>query len=456
MDTTPTTVRGAVHLYVPIHTKNYRGFRTKLLRKSDWTRADIGANTDAALDARFYMRYIKQIFGAAQNGAKNPLGVNCLVLQNDTVNYPLSVWEGDIEHKITVDGARLFSFDTSIAILDLRVGICANDLKSVANVCAALRVTNAPLSYNAVSSAASADEITPATITVNDIAAALLSGVRGYTLFDHIGSGAETRADVFSAIIADEGIADKDLNLYRIAAGIDTRGDTDVPTDTLFTPFPHLRWAVTGKGACSLGLLTTDERNRDFIENNWISIAEKRHALWYVLVLHQKYAMYRYLNDIADKNSLGALKEAQKNIVFFNTRYRFEVVSEDTTYQTLYTMARSAKLVESVFSDIDEEIERINDYNDTVSDKNNVIAMTIVSLVCAISTFIDIFQFSVEGTSITEFVKSLSLPQISLFAVVALAIFVSVAFLVIKPLVKWLGAKIRKLFSYIYSALFLR
>lgn len=456
MDTTPTAVHGAIHLYVPIHTKNYRGFRTKLLRKSDWTRAKIGANASDALDARFYMRYIKQIFGAGQNGAENPLGVNCLVLQNDTVNYPLSVWEGEVEHKLTIESARLFSFDTSIAILDLRASVSAAELKSIANVCAALRVTNAPLTYNVSLGSAAADEITPATITVNDIATALLSGVRGYTLFDHIGSGAETRADVFSAIIADENIADKDLNLYRIAAGIDARGETNMPTDALFTPFPHLRWAVTGKGACSLGLLTGDERNRDFIQNRWISIAEKRHALWYVLVLHQKYAMYRYLNDIADKSSLGALKEAQKNIVFFNTRYRFEVVSEDTTYQTLYTMARSAKLVESVFSDIDEEIERINDYNNTVSDKNNVIAMTIVSLVCAISTFIDIFQFSVEGASITEFVKSLSLPQIFLFAVVALAIFISVAFLVIKPLVKWLGAKTRKLFSHVYSALFLR
>ena len=150
------------------------------------------------------------------------------------------------------------------------------------------------------------------------------------------------------------------------------------------------------------------------------------------------------------------LRDFQRKIVSFNTGYRFEIISEDDTYQVPYLMARNAKHVESVFSDIDEEIERINDYHNTSADKNNVVAMTIVSLVCAISTFVDIYELSAKGNSLGEILSALSGIQLALLGVVAISILAAVAFLLVKPLVKRALPKVKLWLVRVYSRLFLK
>ena len=117
----------------------------------------------------------------------------------------------------------------------------------------------------------------------------------------------------------------------------------------------------------------------------------------------------------------------------FNTKYRFEVIAEDPTYQIPYEKAREAKSVEQVFGDIDEEIQRIHTYHDSVREKNTGVAMTIVSLVCAISTFIDIFSLSLLEQPIHQAGQNISVPQVILYSVTACAMAIALIYLVIKP-----------------------
>ena len=293
-------------------------------------------------------------------------------------------------------------------------------------------------------------------MTVNALAADILAPLGDFLLFEHLSRGGATRADVFTTVITEEGEEEIDLTAYRIADGVDSRYVCDVPEEVCYAPFPHVRWTLTPKGACSVGLLTAEPRNRSFVQNQWMDITENRHAVWYALVLHQKYAMYHYLNGVAAMNRLHGLQRYQKSIVIFNTEYRFEVIAEDATYQRLYQMARDAKAVENVFADIDEEIRRINDLQSVTSERDNVVAMTIVSLICAISTFVDIFTWASDGTPLTESLKSFTTPHMILLAVFGLAMTVALSYLVILPLIRRLCAWIKNGAPRLLARLFCR
>ena len=436
-------VRAAVHVYIPLFTFRPMQFRRRLLRSEGWR--------SVTPETQFYTRYVERIFQAHSSKSANALTVNCLVMQNDSVCEELLV-RG---RRVLLSGVRLYCFDTSIAFLDFRVAMENTDMNTVADVCSHLRLTSDKTLQRQIlrQDAEAQGTETYEKISLNTIAKGILSRLGKYRLFDHLGQTKTTRAELFATVIADGAeIGDPNLHLYRIAAGLDARYQGEVPEDTIFSHHSHIRWAVTSKGACSMGILTDDPTNRGFVCDKWMGISESRHVLWYMLTMHQKYAMFHYLNEIAERSNLTDLRSYQRRIVLFNAKYRFEVISEDPTYQTPYQMARDAKSVENVFEDIDEKIERINDYHNVTADKNNVVAMTIVSLVCAISTFIDIFEWG--GVSIGAALGSMSFDRLVLLGVIVLAMSVAIALLVIKPLLQWLFHRLKNCFYHVLERFF--
>lgn len=439
-------VRARVHLFLPLLVRSVRKFRAGLCRSGEWK--------PATLDAKFYMRYIERIF-CCGNDKSCAMTASCTVMQRTGLDMMLRIYDNSFR----LAEARVYSFDTSIAMLDLIAEVECEKIDTVADICSIFRQTDSCIVRLPADSAQNTSgrlRQPGEKVTVNSIAKEVLRPLGECSLFDHLSRDRATRADVFTAIVAEDTAENVNINMYRIADGLNARYNEKFPEEAIYMPFPHLRWAITARGACSVGLMTADPYNRAFIRDKWIGIAENRHALWYVLVLHQKYAMYHYLNEIAEGGDRAVLRDFQRKIVSFNTGYRFEIISEDDTYQKPYQMARDAKHVESVFSDIDEEIERINDYHNASADKNNVIAMTIVSLVCAISTFVDIYELSAKGNTLGEILSALSAVQLVLLGAVAVSILAAVAFLLVKPLVKRAMPAVKRWLLRVYSRLFLK
>lgn len=429
----PNMIRASVHLLIPLYVHNLMKFRLSLLKSNEWN--------DAQVETCFYLRYVNTIFcGEKDKEGENPLTSRCLVMENSIHIAKLTVRK----HEIILEKTRIFCFDTSIGLLDLCLSFSSESMEDVANVCARLRQTELihrvqMLDYS------SNDYFDAKKTTINSLANQLVSPLGKVTLYDHMGSCGMPRAELLASVVVDSNcVEDVDSLMFRIAEGMDMRSEECVPTDAPYCPLPHIRWVITRKGACNVGLLTDNKLNREFVLSQWRDIVSNRHILWYVMVLHQKYAIYHYLNDIAQKKRPSDLKTFQKKIMAFNTEYRFEVIAEDPTYQIPYEKNRDAKSVEQVFQDIDEEIQRIHTYHDALRDKNTGVAMTIVSLVCAISTFLDIFSLSLLEQPIYESMLNLSVPQVVLYVITLCAMVVVLIYLVVKPAFRKAGGLIQR------------
>ncbi len=444
-DRSPAPIQVSVHLLIPAYIHHSMKFRSHLLNSNEWN--------DAPLETCFYLRYVNTIFCSEKNNiGENPLTSRCLVMENSSCKAKLIVRK----HEIILDKARIFCFDTSVGLLDLCLAFSCESMDDVANICARLRQME--LLYKIQMLDLSSNEYLHAKkTTINSLAYQLISSFGEVTLYDHIGSGGTPRAELLASIIVDSNCVEElDLLMFRVAEGMDMRSEECVPTATPYCPHPHIRWVITRKGACNVGILTDNKLNRQFVLSQWRDIVSNRHVLWYVMVLHQKYAIYHYLNDIAQKKRPSDLKAFQKKIMDFNTKYRYEVIAEDPAYQIPYEKTREVKSVEQIFIDIDEEIQRIHTYHDAIQSKNNGVAMTIVSLVCAISTFIDIFSLTLSEQPFFESICNLSVPQVLLYAITICAMLIALSYLVIIPVFGKILAWVKDFACRLWKLFFLR
>ena len=96
---------------------------------------------------------------------------------------------------------------------------------------------------------------------------------------------------------------------------------------------------------------------------------------------------------------------------------------EEASYQKLYEIMCDVKGLEREFKDIDEEIERISEYHESKANKNTTRAMTIISILCAVSAIKDFYEI-IAGGSIRERLAS-SWLELSLVAQVFFAVFLT-------------------------------
>ena len=366
-----STVKSVIHLYIPFKIHHTSAFRIKLATNDNWS-------IDRSLCTSFYLRYIDRIFN---NGG---IYSDCLVMRSSFIQYALKAYAIPFE----IGCARIFSFDTSVAFLELSICYSCDSLDDVANLTSVLRLSNQK------SITTPDGKVT----SINAIASQMLRPFGKVTMFEHLGMGGETRPELLVSAVTDAMPDNADMHAYRIASGLDTRYNENPDDARFYSNFSYIKWAITERGVCNIGALTDNKENSDFIANNWLSYTDTRYVIWYMLVLHQKYSMYQYMNDIANKSTLGNLREFQKKIMVFNTKYRFSIVSEEASYQKLYEIMCDVKGLEREFTDIDEEIERISEYHESKANKNTTRAMTIISILCAVSAIKDFYEIIAGGS----------------------------------------------------------
>lgn len=437
-------IQASVHLLIPFFIHNSTKFRMNMLRSKEWN--------DTQLETCFYLQYAKTIFCSEKSKKdENSLVSRCLVMENCSHKAKLTVRRHEVEHEKT----RIFCFDTSVGLLDLYLSFSCESMEDIADICARLRQTELRYRIQMLDPCSNTYGNADKT-TLYRVANQLISPLGKITMYDHVGSCGKHRAELLASVVVDASdVEDLDSSMFRIAEGIDMRSEESICPVSPYCPLPHIHWVITRKGACNVGLLTDNKLNQQFVLSQWRNVVSNRHILWYVMVLHQKFAIYHYLNDIAKKRRPSDLKVFQKKIMAFNTKYRFEVIAEEPAYQIPYEITREAKSVEQVFLDIDEEIQRIHTYYDTVRDKNTSVAMTIVSLVCAISTFIDIFSLSLLEQPLFDSIFDLSVSQVLLFAVTFGAMIVALSYLVFKPVLIKIAGWIKDFVCWLWRIMFI-
>lgn len=405
-------VSAELHLFIPFETPHTQRLRVTAMKSEEW---------EVSLpDTAFYLKYVRASIGRTPSS-------RLLILENKGATYDIVFKKtGEKERLLALRGARIYSFDTDVAILELRVFVEGDSLAAVADAAAFLRMTDNPrlcLRTEAGDRGGS----------MNGIAEELLAPLGAHHLFPHVtgedgidGARTATRADFLAAVLADSAVLDpmtREHDLLRIADGMSLSYSGDYGEDAkrgLYTVNDYLQWCISRKGACTLAVRREGAvRDEAKYVGKWKETVDARHTFWYVLVLHQKYAMYRYMNEVAGERSERSLRRYQRSVVLFNTAYRFEIISEESRYQALYQLAREMKSVESVFADTDEEIERMNEYHEVRKNDRVTTAMTIVSVVCALSTLIDILLLGDSGFSGLTWLQWLLLACFGVAAVLA-------------------------------------
>jgi len=405
--------KAVIHLYIPFKTHNYISFRMNLLKDKSFV--------EEQLFTGFYLRYIDRIFN------NDGIFGDCMVVKSNADYGSYSV--GNVQFGIS--NARIFSFDTSVSFLEMSIPFECESIDGIANITSMLRLSN----HKRIT------DNSGDTVSINDIALGIIEKYGRITIFDHISSFGETRPELLVSVIMDEKTDDVDMHAYRIASGLDNRCN-EIPSDVKFySNFSYIRWAVTSRGVCNIGIKTDNEDNNKFISNRWFTHTDTRYVVWYILVLHQKYSLYQYMNDIASKSTKGSLREFQKKIMVFNTKYRFSLISEEVSYQKLYEIMSDVKGLEAEFNDIDEEIVRISEYIESKSDKNSARAMMIISILCAVSAVKDFYDIINEGNIVDNL---MNLGFAARFMFVVLLLLIAVALLIVVP-----KKPIKKVYRYI-------
>jgi len=408
-----------VHVCIPFHTKYPFLFRLWLMQTKDWEHAGLEY-------AAFYLRYIRDIFH------EDGIDSKCIMRENRHISHTYLIGETSV----TMDSCRLFHFNTGMGFLDLRIPVSCSSPDMLEDTVARFRICDQPMEDGK---------------SLCDLAEEILAPMGNCTLFPHTGEEGSRRGELFTAMVMDPmEETDMALHLYRLGNGLDSSYTGTSDPEGVCSPHAYIHWYASLKGVCTVGMRTENQRNLQFVEQMWLSYAENRYFLSFILVLHEKYTMYHYLNEIAGKKNLSSMKGYQKRIMLFNTQFRFEIISEETSYQTLYTRLREVKNVDRVFNDINDEVERINSFHESVSDVNNTNAMTIIGVLCVISALKDCFELITADMN-TETVLTLlqTLPPVSKVLLYGFILFLGLALgmLVPKTIFSAMGKWIRKQYA---------
>jgi len=404
-----------IHLYIPFKSHHTTNFRIKLASDKSWC-------LENCLSTGFFLGYIDRIFN------KNGIYSDCYVTKNESFKLEFKLFDNCLR----IEKLRIFSFDTSVAFLELSIILTSETLDKTSDIVSRLRLSN---QKNIILPDGTATDI-------NCISENILTQYGRVTIFEHLGRSSETRPELFVSTVLEKEPDNILLHSYRIAKGLDSRYSGEFTDGEFYSNFSYIKWCVTDRGVCNVGIKTENKENCDFISNNWHLYTETRYIIWYILVLHQKYSMYQYMNDIANKSAFGNLREFQRKIMLFNTKYRFSIISEESSHQKLYEIMSHVKCLDDEFNDIDDEIIRISEYYESKNDKNNTKAMTIISILCAASAIKDFYGI-ISGENIfmglSSSFNSLSVEGQMLFVIFITAIFAALIILIPKTsIMHWL------------------
>lgn len=235
------------------------------------------------------------------------------------------------------------------------------------------------------------------------IAEELLTELFGtVTLFGTQSDEMIRRINLFSAVLCDipkepETAQRYDVRCYQLANAHDTRDEKLViDKEKLHYPRHYIRWGFSKRGCAFVANQTGEQANDSFLEHAWFKSINSNYFFLYLMVLHEKYASYYYLNQIADDPNMDRWKINQRALTEFNAKYIFTVVSDEPLIQSAYEKMKKAANADEVYTELQEQLRGMFDYariksdevNERTNRKLNLISV-IVTAVCSISVIFD-------------------------------------------------------------------
>lgn len=374
---------------------NFKERFTESASKNGWEKSEIQGS--------FLLKHINTSFEKnAISFKKQYENCSCEVIMNSPTDetvikkYPFSISE-----------VYVYCFDTGVGIFTFHIPY-ENDTEdeTIINVCSSLRCSaKHEGSYGGVPINKNGEQTYLSCIADSELSALLGST---YTLFDNFNANSMKRVDMFSAVLcdADTNEIKFDKNCYLLANTLDTR-DTEISlTDNIFyRPQKYTRWSFSKRGCCVVSNLTGMAKTDSFLSCNWFNSIQTNYFYTYMMILHQKYAIYNYLNTVASDTNNNFIKFNQESLIDFNSKYVFTIVSDEDFIQNVYLRVKDAVDIDEVYTDLLDELKRMFEYSQLKSEESNEIRnnklniiSVIISILCSITIIFDtINMFKVKG-----------------------------------------------------------
>ena len=160
-------------------------------------------------------------------------------------------------------------------------------------------------------------------------------------------------------------------------------------------------WGLSIEAAVCL--ISPQMGRESFLKGTFFCNFETQYLLTYVILLHQKYVLYRFLTDINVRSSqdLVTLEKYKDNLYQFETDYVFSHITEVPQYQDVYDRLFKVFALKELYEDVHEPLislsevrYKIDEENQHRQDKKINLILFILSLLSIFSAWIDSYDFT--------------------------------------------------------------
>ena len=200
------------------------------------------------------------------------------------------------------------------------------------------------------------------------------------------------RANVLSFQELDEE-ADRELGLFYLRRcyneTYEYQKDEERDREELCSFAGNLYWGVTSEAAACVAVVK--DSNRDFIRGSFFHNFRTNYLFMYILLLHQKYVLYRFLTQIGrcPHNRLEVLENYREELYDFETDYMFACITEVPQYQLLYERISHAFSLDALYNDVHEPLQELRELRIAARDRKLNLALTLLSLLSCASAMGD-------------------------------------------------------------------
>lgn len=353
------------------------------LKEKGWVREEMQGD--------FLLKHINTSFNENVVGYSKLCGNVCFCVP---VENPLD--KSLVENfNFTVSEMSVYCFDTGVGIATLHIPYDSSvEDHELVNVCSALRCSVEHSLKNFGRAVVRDGNET----YLGNFVGENLTEIFGasFSMFAHSNDNSQRRIDMFTAALCEKDTSCNDMCscdrlCYRLANTIDDRDkNLSVAEEHLYRQQEYIRWGFSKRGCGVVANLTGEVNSDGFLENRWFASLQSNYFYLYIMVLHQKYAIYNYLNTVAADNEKKLVRVHQERLIDFNAKYVFSIVSDEFFIQRVYRRMKKENDVDDVYLDLQDELKRLFEYSKMKSEESNEVKndrLNIISVLISILCF---------------------------------------------------------------------
>lgn len=177
--------------------------------------------------------------------------------------------------------------------------------------------------------------------------------------------------------------------------------DAGQEQEELLSPSDDVHWGISPEAAACIVCPEASGRS-SFISGTLFKNFNSQYLLMYVLLLHQKYALYLFQTRMStpDRSDLVKLEEYRSKLYEFEADFVFSCITEVPQYQLLYEKMTAAFALRKMFEDVHEPLTSLGEVRRQAEEKeqekrdrsleNALIMITMLSI---FSAWVDSYDF---------------------------------------------------------------